>query len=336
MADGEGAQAALEEVPVEVAPAEDQKAEETTAEESDPAAPAAEAEADSTTTSVADGVSAAAAPVADKLNSFKDLVVSEVDHETPALEFTEDSPPPTPQASEEAPGPVPSDSELDVTSVPRELGDGLAETAATAESKLKEVLPGNDELPAVAKNDDDDAADEPEMVDASPRWLDNIYPSMKKRADSVVNHPVVAKTTETFWQTAGAAHERMIQPIVSHPYVQKGTQTLKAGGAYTLEKGRNMRLAPILGFVIGVALLGVAVQGIHHWRCGPNNEQACPTMAELSCELRSRATHLKSVGHTKFLETFGDKFGDMKVGDKFHKFIEQFSDKLGFHKKVEL
>lgn len=260
MADGEGAPGALEEVPVEVAPAEDQKAEETTAEESDPAAPAAEAEADSTTTSVADGVSAAAAPVADKLNSFKDLVFSEVDHETPALEFTEDSPPPTPQASEEAPGPVPSDSELDVTSVPRKLGDGLAETAATAESKLKEVLPGNDELPPVANNDDDDAADETEMEDARSGWFD-IYPSMKKRADSVVNHPVVTNATETFWQTAAAAHERMIQPIVSHRYVQTGTQTLKAGGAYTLEKGRNMRLAPILGFVIGVALLGVAVRG---------------------------------------------------------------------------
>lgn len=258
MADGEGAPAALEEVPVEVAPAEDQKAEETTTGE-ESTGPAAEAEADSTATSVADGVSAAAAPVADKLNSFKDLLVSGADHETPALEFTEDSPPPTPQASEEAPGPVPSDSsEVDVTSVPRKLGDGLAETAATAESKLKEVLPGSDEFPAVAKNDD---ADDPPMVDASPRWLDNIYPSMKKRADSVVNHPVVTKTTETFWQTAGAAHERVIQPIVSHPYVQKGTETLKAGGAYTLEKGRNMRLAPILGFVIGVALLGVAVRG---------------------------------------------------------------------------
>lgn len=248
MADGEGAPAVLEEVPVEVAPAEDQKAEETTGEESDPAA---EAEADSTTTSVADGVSAAAAPVADKLNSFKDLVVSGADHETPALELTDDSPPPTPGASEEAPGPVLSDSELDVTSVPRELGDGLAETAATAESRLKEV----------AKSDDADAADEPEMVDESPRWLDNIYPSMKRGADSVVNHPVVTKTTETFWQTAGKAHERVIQPIVSHPYVQKGTERLKAGGAYTLEKGRNMRLAPILGFVIGVALLGVAVRG---------------------------------------------------------------------------
>ena len=253
MADGEGAPGAVEEVPVEVAPAEDQKAEETTAaEEADPAAPVAEAE--STATSVADGVSAAAAPVADKLNSFKDLVVSEVDHETPALELTEDSPPPTPQASEEAPGPVPSDSEVDVTSVPRKLADGLADTAATAESKLK------DGFSAVAKNDADDAADEP-MMDASPRWLDNIYPSMKKTKDSVVNHPVVAKTTDAFWQTAGAAHERVIQPIVSHPYVQKGTETLKAGGAYTLEKGRNIRLAPILGFVIGVALLGVAVRG---------------------------------------------------------------------------
>lgn len=30
------------------------------------------------------------------------------------------------------------------------------------------------------------------------------------------------------------------------------------------------------------------VPGIHLWRCGPNNEQACPTMAEISCELRSR------------------------------------------------
>lgn len=48
------------------------------------------------------------------------------------------------------------------------------------------------------------------------------------------------------------------------------------------------------------------------------------------------AMHLKSVGHTKFSETFGDKFSEMKVGDKFHKFVEQFSDKLGFHKKVEL
>lgn len=256
MADGEGVAGAVEEVPVEVAPAEDQKAEEAKAEE--PVIPAAEGEAESTAAPVADGVSAAAAPVAEKLKSFKDLVVAEADHETPALEFTEDSPPPTPQSSKEAPGPVPSDSEFDVTSVPRELGDGLA---ATAESKLKEVLPENDELPAVAASGDDDAAEEPEMVDASASWLDNIYPSMKRRADSVVNHPVVAKTTEILWQTAGAAHERVIQPIVSHPYVQKGTETLKAGGAYTMEKGRSMRLAPILGFVIGVALLGVAVRG---------------------------------------------------------------------------
>lgn len=28
--------------------------------------------------------------------------------------------------------------------------------------------------------------------------------------------------------------------------------------------------------------------GIHLWRCGPNNEQACPTVAELSSDLQSR------------------------------------------------